>query len=138
MKSYIFYFVALISCNALFAQNTFRATVKDADTKEIPAGATAVLKGAASGATTDGNGTGTIEHIPGGEQIIEFAYPGYRSQQQKMVFPLPGSDKTKADFGVNAAFENRLGGDSISAGQRRQRPVLMMTTNPAALTGRKQ
>jgi iron complex outermembrane receptor protein len=92
MKSYIFYFVALISCNTLFAQNTFRATVKDADTKEILAGATAVLKGAANGATTDGNGTVTIEHIPDGEQIIEFAYLGYRSQQQKIVFPLPGSD----------------------------------------------
>jgi iron complex outermembrane receptor protein len=35
MKSYTILFVALISCNTLFAQNTFRATIKDADTKEL-------------------------------------------------------------------------------------------------------
>jgi iron complex outermembrane receptor protein len=34
MKSPIILFVALIACNTLFAQNTFRATPKDADTKE--------------------------------------------------------------------------------------------------------
>jgi iron complex outermembrane receptor protein len=35
MKSYLFLFIALLSCNALLAQNTFRTTIKDTDT--IPA-----------------------------------------------------------------------------------------------------
>jgi iron complex outermembrane receptor protein len=92
MKSYIILFVALISCNTLFAQNTFRATIKDADTKEALIGATAVLKSAANGATTNENGIVIIERIPDGEQVIEFSYLGYESQQQKIVFPLSSSD----------------------------------------------
>jgi iron complex outermembrane receptor protein len=92
MKSYILFFVALISCNTLFAQNTFRATIKDADTKEILTGATAVLKNTANGGTTDENGIITIEHIPDGEQIIEFSYVGYETQRQKFIFPLPTGD----------------------------------------------
>jgi iron complex outermembrane receptor protein len=92
MKSYIILFVALVSCNILPAQNTFRAIIRDADTKEILIGATAVLKSAANGATASENGTVTVEHIPDGEQIIEFSYLGYSSQQQKFVFPLLNSD----------------------------------------------
>ncbi|GHT66506.1 hypothetical protein AGMMS50239_28070 [Bacteroidia bacterium] len=56
MKSYIFLFVALFSCNVLLAQNTFRATIKDADTKEVLIGATVVVKGTANGYAADVNG----------------------------------------------------------------------------------
>jgi iron complex outermembrane receptor protein len=92
MKLQIILFVALTSCNTLFAQNTFRATIKDADTKEALIGATAVLKNTANGAITNENEIIIIEHIPDGEQIIEFSYLGYETQQQKFIFPLSTGD----------------------------------------------
>jgi iron complex outermembrane receptor protein len=88
----MFLFVALFSCNALLAQNTFRATIKDADTQEVLIGATVVVKGTANGYTADVNGVIIIQNISDGEQTIEFSYLGYISQQQKFVFPLSNSD----------------------------------------------
>jgi iron complex outermembrane receptor protein len=85
-------FVALFSCNALFAQDTLRATIKDAGSKEALTGATAVVKGSANGSVADTNGVIIIRDIPAGEQTVEFSYLGYISQQQKFVFPLSSSD----------------------------------------------
>jgi iron complex outermembrane receptor protein len=44
MKAHIILFIALISCNILFAQNAFRAAIKDAGTKEVLIAATAQQK----------------------------------------------------------------------------------------------
>ena len=90
-----FLFVALILCNTLFAQHIFRATVKDADTKELLIGATAVIKGTANGQMSDENGVITLRNIPDGEQTVEFSFLGYESQQKKFVFPLSNSDTVR-------------------------------------------
>ena len=92
MKAYIILFVAMISCNTAFTQNIFRATIKDADTKEELIGASAVLKGTLTGSATDGNGVVTLQNIPNGEQTIEFSYIGYEKKQQKFTFPLSSGD----------------------------------------------
>ena len=84
----LLYFV----CQTLFAQNTFRAIIKDDDTKETLIGATAVVKGTANGNAADANGVVTIQNIPNGEQIIEFSYIGYETKQQKFTFPLLNSE----------------------------------------------
>jgi iron complex outermembrane receptor protein len=92
MKSYLFLFATLFSCSALLAQNTFRAVIKDADTKEVLIGATAVVKGTANGYAADVKVVITIQNIPDGEQSIEFSYLGYRPEQKTFLFPLSNSD----------------------------------------------
>ncbi|MCL2329216.1 MAG: TonB-dependent receptor [Bacteroidetes bacterium] len=92
MKSHIILLVVLISYNTIFAQNTLKATIKDAATHEPLPYATAVVKGTSNGALANDNGELTIQNIPNGEQTIEFSFTGYETQQQQFTFPLAGSD----------------------------------------------
>jgi iron complex outermembrane receptor protein len=84
--------VALFSCNILFAQNTFRAIVKDAGTKEIMAGVSVYVEGTTNGAISDRDGIVVISHIPNGKQSVIFSYIGYESQEKTFVFPLENDD----------------------------------------------
>lgn len=78
--------------NTLFGQNTFKAVIKDSDTKETLIEATALLKGTTKGGTADLNGLVTISDIPDGQQIIEFRYIGYETLTDSFTFPLESSD----------------------------------------------
>jgi outer membrane receptor for ferrienterochelin and colicins len=78
--------------NTVFGQNTFKAVIKDSDTKETLIGATALLKGTTKGGTADLNGLVTISDIPDGQQIIEFRYIGYETLIDTFTFPLASTD----------------------------------------------
>jgi iron complex outermembrane receptor protein len=88
MKTYSVFIVALLSCNMIHAQNTFRAIVKDAGSDEPLAGATAVVDRTPSGAAADTSGIVTLFDIPDGAQTIVFSYIGYETQRQTYIFPL--------------------------------------------------
>ncbi|MDR0698077.1 MAG: TonB-dependent receptor, partial [Tannerella sp.] len=87
MKKYIFILVAIVSCNIAHAQNTFRAIIKDADTKETLIGASAIIKTNQNGATTDTGGVVTLKNIPDGKYKVEFSYTGYGKSEQEFTFP---------------------------------------------------
>jgi len=89
---YIFFLVTVLFGNSVFAQNTFRAIIRDADTKEVLIGASAAIIGTTIGNVADANGIVTIQNIPDGEQIIEFSYIGYETKQQRFTFPLLNND----------------------------------------------
>ncbi|MDR1632061.1 MAG: TonB-dependent receptor [Dysgonamonadaceae bacterium] len=95
MKSHLFIFVALISCNVIYAQNTFRAAIKDADSKETLAGATAVVEKTGNGAVSDAGGQLIIGNIPDGKHKIVFSYMGYESQEKEFVFPPTGGNSVE-------------------------------------------
>lgn len=78
--------------NTVFGQNTFKAVIKDSETKEPLIGATAILSGTATGATADIDGLITLTNIPNGKQIIEFRYIGYEVRKDTFEFPLATSD----------------------------------------------
>ena len=78
--------------NTVFGQNTFKAVIKDSDTKETLIGATALLKGTTKGGTAGLNGLVTISDIPDGQQIVEFRYIGYETLIDTFTFPLASTD----------------------------------------------
>jgi outer membrane receptor for ferrienterochelin and colicins len=78
--------------NTVFGQNTFKAVIKDSETKEPLIGATAILSGTTTGATADIDGLITLTNIPNGKQIIEFRYIGYETRKDTFEFPLATSD----------------------------------------------
>ena len=77
--------------HTVFGQNTFKAVIKDSETKEPLIGATAILSGT-TGATADIDGLITLINIPNGKQIIEFRYIGYEIRKDTFEFPLATSD----------------------------------------------
>jgi len=84
----------LLSCVAL-GQNTYKAIIKDSETKEPLIGAIAVLNKTTQGASADLNGYIEIQNIPDGKQLIVFRFLGYKDRTDTLIFPLSYTDTTK-------------------------------------------
>jgi iron complex outermembrane receptor protein len=87
MQKIILSLMVLIYSVGAIAQNTFKAEIKDAESKEVLTGATATLQGTAVGSSADQNGYIEIKNIPNGKQIIIFRYMGYQERTDTIIFP---------------------------------------------------
>lgn len=76
----------------VLSQNTFKATVKDAENGQPLPGATAVVHNTMLGGSADENGVLVITDIPTGRQTLELAYVGYETQTLTLTFPLSSPD----------------------------------------------
>ncbi|MDQ4120248.1 MAG: TonB-dependent receptor [Acidobacteriota bacterium] len=88
MKQVILFLAVLLTAQIAYAQNTFKAIIKNEETKEAVAGARVSVKDTKISATTDTNGRAELTGIPDGEQIIEIFSAGYETKELKIVFPL--------------------------------------------------
>lgn len=78
----------LIICTTnLFAQNTFKAVIKNEKTKETLASVSVFIINSQINSISDENGNVTIENIPNGKQIIGFNLIGYRKKEKTYEFP---------------------------------------------------
>ncbi|UOE47320.1 TonB-dependent receptor [Mucilaginibacter sp. SMC90] len=91
MKKLIVLFIALLYNTITFAQNTFKAIIKDGKTKEPLTGATALVTGTTKGAAADTNGMVIINDVPDGKQIVRYSFIGYETRTDTVIFPLSGS-----------------------------------------------
>ncbi len=71
-----------------YGQHTFKAILKDSDTKAALFDATVHVKGTSLGGKTNDNGLVEIKNIPSGSQTIVFRTFGYKVIEQSYVFPL--------------------------------------------------
>lgn len=69
-------------------QNTFKAVVKDYDTKENLFGVNVFIKSLNLGGSSDTNGVVVIANIPKGSYEIVFSYVGYEKKEVEFEFPL--------------------------------------------------
>lgn len=88
MRSACILFFAFISIAEVSAQNTFKAIVRDKESKVVLVGSTAIVQGTTLGGSTDESGIIQIQNIPNGDQTIQFSYVGYKSQTNTFRFPL--------------------------------------------------
>ncbi|KAA6321409.1 Colicin I receptor [termite gut metagenome] len=131
MKTYIFLFVAMISCNIIYSQNIFRAIIKDADTKEVLIGATAMIDATHNGTATDANGIIIIKNIPGGIHKIVFSHIGYENQVHEFSFPFEN------DTPVEVLLENRTSEleEIVVSSTRSTRTILNIPTRLEFISG---
>ena len=87
MKNIILPFLALLYTSLALGQNTFKAIIKDSESKEVLFGATAIIQGTTIGTSTDQNGFIEFKNIPDGKQTIIFSYLGYREIKETFTFP---------------------------------------------------
>jgi len=73
---------------ASFAQNTFKAVVRNSETSEPIPGATAAIKGTTIGAAANEAGFIEIQNIPDGAHEVEFSFVGYQRKTISLTFPL--------------------------------------------------
>ena len=83
----LFILFFLLNFNLIFAQNTFKAIVKDEKTKEAITTVSVLIEGTQNGSTTDEKGFVIIENLPDGKQTIVFNSIGYRKKEKAIVFP---------------------------------------------------
>ncbi|HEX9928134.1 MAG TPA: TonB-dependent receptor [Pyrinomonadaceae bacterium] len=88
MKQVILFLTILLTAQIAYAQNTFKAIIKNEETKEAVAGAKVSVKDTEISATTDANGRAELANVPDGEQIIEIFSAGYETKELKSAFPL--------------------------------------------------
>lgn len=100
-KVIIFFAVLLTTASISYAQNSFRAIVKNEETKEAVNGASVSVKETQITATTDVNGKIGLTDIPDGEQIIEVFSAGYATKELKLTFPLTNQDEQIIFIKVN-------------------------------------
>ena len=103
MRQVIPLFAVLLTAQITSAQSTFKATVKDQDTKAPVVAATIRLKDSNLTATTDNNGVAELANIPNGEQTIEVFAVGYETKSATLVFPL--TDQSDSVFFIKVTAE---------------------------------
>lgn len=72
----------------LLCQNTFKAVIKDNESKQTLSGVSVLVKSTTKKISSDKNGDLIINDIPNGEQEIELSLIGYKEQLLKLTFPL--------------------------------------------------
>jgi outer membrane receptor for ferrienterochelin and colicins len=73
--------------NLCMAQNILTAVVKNAESKELLAGATMLLTGTNKGAKADEMGVVSFSNIPDGNQEFSFRFTGYKEYTVTLTFP---------------------------------------------------
>lgn len=94
MKKIILIFFLAVSAKA-YGQDTYKAFIKDSETKESLIGATGVVQGTTNGASADIKGFIEIKNIPDGKQIIVFSFIGYSQRTDTVNFPLTQTEPTE-------------------------------------------
>ncbi|HEX8198638.1 MAG TPA: TonB-dependent receptor [Pyrinomonadaceae bacterium] len=103
MKQVILFLTVLLTAQIAVAQNTFKAIIKNEETKEAVAGAKVSVKDTEISATTDANGKTELTNVPDGEQIIEVFSAGYETKELKFAFPL--SDQSERTIFIRVTNE---------------------------------
>lgn len=71
-----------------YAQNTYKAIIKDAKTNSNLSGATVKIQEINIGTSSDTNGQIILSNIPDGKQLIRFSFKGYQTRTDTLMFPL--------------------------------------------------
>ena len=77
----------LISSTHVFAQNTFKAILKNEKSGEVLAGLSVKIKGTSNSSISDSAGFVQLTNIADGRQIIEVTGIGYTEKEIKITFP---------------------------------------------------
>jgi outer membrane receptor for ferrienterochelin and colicins len=87
MKRTIVLLSMLLFTAMTYAQNTYKAVIKDAKTNQALPGATVKVLGTTLGTTSDNTGSVSVSGIASGRQLISFSYVGYQTKTDTLTFP---------------------------------------------------
>lgn len=128
-KKVILPLLGFIYCLQIQAQNSFKAFLKDAETKEPLVGASAILMGTTIGSSADTHGVVEINNIPDGDQIIIFSYVGYEQLIDTINFPILNQQQVDIFLHSSVGLE-----EVIVEGTRSNRSIDNVPTRVEVLT----
>ena len=101
MKQVILFFAVMLAAQISYAQNAFKATIQNEETKQAVVGAKVSVKDTEISATTDTDGKAELTGIPDGEQTIEIFSAGYETKELKLAFPLADQSERLVFIRIN-------------------------------------
>ena len=119
MRYDFLFLVFFLTGQSAFAQSTFKATIKNEESKQPVVGAIVTVRGTDISGTTDANGRVELTKIPAGEQIIEVLSPGYEVTELRLTFPLAD----QSDQVILIRVNNELGEVTITSTTRISREI---------------
>ena len=87
MKKLILSLLAMATINVVFCQNTFKATILDADSNEPLIGVNVLFEEPEKGGVTDENGIVIIENLPDGIWEVRISYVSYQTKELEISLP---------------------------------------------------
>jgi len=87
MKKLLLSVWAMAAFSVVSAQNTFNATVLDADTREALIGVNVFFEAFEKGGTTDLDGNIVLKNLPDGTYELKVSYVGYQEEEIEVVLP---------------------------------------------------
>lgn len=129
MKQLLLLLAILLMAQTTLAQNTFKATIKNGESKQPVVGATVSVQSTEITATTDASGKVELTNIPDGQHIIEVFSPGYETKELKLTFPLVDQREQVILIMVN----NELGEVTIASTTRISREIDDLPTRIEAI-----
>ena len=132
MKKFILPLLAIIYTSLASGQNTFKAIIKDSESKETLIGATVILQGTTNGSSADQNGFIEIKNIPDGKQILIFNYIGYQEKTYTFNFPLTQTEQYEILLSADEGEELE---EVVISSTRSSRTINNIPTRIEAISG---
>jgi outer membrane receptor for ferrienterochelin and colicins len=88
MNKIIVLIALLFFTGAAYAQNTYKAVLKDAKSNQTLAGVSVKIQRTTIGTSSAADGTFTLTNIPPGKQVIVYSYLGYETRTETLTFPV--------------------------------------------------
>ncbi|RAJ37329.1 TonB-dependent receptor [Pedobacter cryoconitis] len=133
MKRTIVLWAMLLFTAGAFAQNTYKATIKEAKTNRILSGATVKISGTSLETTSDEKGSIILNNIPSGKQIIQYTYVGFLTKTDTLTFPL--SNTTPAEISLTSVAENEELEEVVVSATRSTRTIASIPTRVEVIGG---
>lgn len=124
----------MLFCTAVvYAQNTYKAIIKDAKTNQPLPGATVKVLGTTLGSTSDNTGSVTLTGITSGQQVIQYSYVGFQTETDTLTFPL--AETAAATILLEAAEEDEELEEVVVSATRSSRTIDNTPTRVEVISG---
>lgn len=126
--------LAVLFCTAVvYAQNTYKAVIKDAKTNQPLPGATVKVLGTTLGSTSDNTGSVTLTGITSGQQVIQYSYVGFQTETDTLTFPL--AETAASTVLLEAAEEDEELEEVVVSATRSSRTIDNTPTRVEVISG---
>lgn len=88
IKKLVVLMAVLFFTVSAYAQNTYKAIIKDAKTNQAIPGTTLKIQGTNISSISATDGLITLNNVPSGKQILQFSYIGFKTRTDTLTFPL--------------------------------------------------
>lgn len=116
-----------------YAQNTYKAIIKDAKTNQNLPGATVKVLGLMLGTIADKTGLATLTGIPSGKQVIQYSYIGFQTKTDTLIFPL--AETATVTILLEAAKEDEELEEVVISATRSSRTIDNIPTRVEVIAG---